>query len=288
MTGDMTGWAKRTFRHWADTSTGAGVLARRARRVFDRWRNRGSRVANIAMLHAGRCGSSVVADMLQQHPDVRWVGEPFENMQPVYYRMSARHRARDVIANPMYRKPFRYFGFDSKYLPEQHLCPALADKTPAEYVALLLDLGFTHFILLDRRNHLRRAVSIAVGDRTGLWNSFTPVGDAPAVHLDPERFVSYGRVMPLLEFFQNLETRYAVFHELLAGRRLLELNYEDDVERDPRVAHRKVCEFVGIPPRPVEVRLKRLNPKPVDRMLDNFPEVAARLRGTRYEWMLRE
>ncbi len=30
------------------------------------------------MLHFGRCGSTVLATMLSQHPDVTWDGELFE------------------------------------------------------------------------------------------------------------------------------------------------------------------------------------------------------------------
>jgi LPS sulfotransferase NodH len=277
---------ERAFRDWADRSTGVGLLARRLRRAIDRGTHGGSRVANVAMLHAGRCGSSVIADMLQQRPDFRWVGEPFENMKPVYYRMGARHRARHVIGNAMYRVPCAYFGFDSKILPEQHLSPALADKTPAQYVDLLLDLGFTHFILLDRRHHLRRAVSVAIGERTGIWNSFQPTATAERVRLDPARFVSYGKTLTLFEYFATLEAAHRAFRELLQGQRLLELNYEDDVETDPGVAYRRVAEFLALPSHAVSVRLRKLNPQPLASLVDNYDEIAALLRGTAYEWML--
>jgi len=276
----------RPLRHWADHSAGGGMLARRLQRFVRQVAYQRHRAGNMAMLHAGRCGSSVLADLLNQHPDVRWANEPFENMKPAYYRMSSAHRARQVIADRMYRERSRYFGFDSKVLPEQHLAPALANKDPADYVALLRELGFGHFILLERRNYLRQAVSIAIGGVTGQWNTLGQPVPTPVVHLDPARFVSYGREMPLLEFFASLDRRFAELRRLLQPRERLDLVYEDDIEADPRVGYAKVCGFLGIVEQPVSVRLKRLNPHPIRAMVANFDELRATLQGTRYEWML--
>lgn len=261
------------------------VIRSLRRRVHTALRRR-NRVANIAMLHAGRCGSSVLADLLGQHPGFRWVGEPFENMLPAYYRMDARRRAEAVIGNSLYFRDCRYYGFDSKYLPEQHLHPDLANKTPAEYVALLDRLGFTHYILLDRRNHLRRAISLAIGTQTRLWNTDRSPPREARARIDPGRFTSYGREMPLERYFESLEERHGEFRRLLQGHRLLELTYEDDIERDPRTAYHKTCAFLGIAPVPVEVRLQRLNRRPARELVENFDELERALRGTRYAWML--
>ena len=247
---------------------------------------RKNRVANIAMLHAGRCGSSVLADLLGQHPGFRWVGEPFEAMLPAYYRMDPERRAEHVIGNSLYFRDCRYYGFDSKYLPEQHLHRDLGNKTPAAYIELLARLGFSHYILLDRRNHLRRAISVAIGTQTRLWNTDRPVAAGVTVRVDPERFVSYGREMSLQQYFSSLEERYWTFADLLRGKPLLELVYEDDIERDPSVAYRKVCAFLGIEAAPVQVRLQKLNPQPIRELVANFDELAAALRGTRHAWML--
>lgn len=273
-------------RRWLDRSTGVGILIRSLRRRVHTRLRRQHRAANIAMLHAGRCGSSVLADLLNQHPGFRWAGELFEDMLPAYYRMAAERRAEHVIGNSLYFRDCRYYGFDSKYLPEQHLHRDLANKTPVAYVALLEKLGFSHYILLDRRNHLRRAVSVAIGTQTRLWNTDRPAGARITVRLDPARFVSYGCEMTLQQYFASLEERYRTFAGLLRGQRLLELVYEDDIERDPMAAYRKVCAFLGIEPVAVQVRLQKLNPHPIRELVENFDEVAAVLKGTPYAWML--
>jgi hypothetical protein len=268
-----------------DRSIALGLLLRRLRRFGDRLAHAPRRVANVAMLHAGRCGSSVLADLLDQRPDFYWAGELFELMPTIYYRMEAEHRAQERIANAMYRPAEPYFGFDSKYLPEQHLHPDLANKTVEDYVALLDALGFEHFILLGRRNHLRRAVSVAVGTKTGQWNTAGDVAST-TVRLDIARFASYGARMPLVDYFQSLDVVHERVRSALRGRRLLELEYEDDIQADPRLAYDKTCAWLGLAPHEVRVRLRKINDRPLTEMLQNFSEVQAALRGTAYEWML--
>lgn len=285
----ISGTLRSMFRTWAKNSTGLGVLARQVRSTIYKHTRRKHRLGNIAMLHAGRCGSSVLADLLNQHPDVRWAGELFENMLPAYYRMHSGKRAYHVIANSMYERKDKHYGFDSKYLPEQQLRPELANKTPDEYVALLEKLGFNYFILLNRRNHLRRAVSVAIGSKTGQWNTFHAHDvKKTTARLDPERFISYGKEMTLKNYFRSLDETYATLKKRLNGNNLLELSYEDDIQKDPQIAYQKTCHFLDIEPEPVTVRLQKINPQPISRLVENFEEVALSLKGTEYEWMLGE
>lgn len=288
MTSRMLNTVRRNFKEWADNSTGLGIACRRIQREIRTQAYRRYRKGNVAMLHAGRCGSSVLADLLNQRPDFRWRGEPFEDMIPAYYHMAAKNRADHVIGNCMYEENISYFGFDSKYLPEQHLRPELANKTPVEYISLLEKLGFTHYILLDRKNHLRRAISTAIGANTGIWNSFEPIKNKSTVHLDPERFMSYGKEMSLLSFFDSLDDTYSILKNRLRGCKLLELNYETDIQNDPQISYRKTCGFLEIEPVNVNVRLNKMNPHPVRELVENYGEVAATLTGTKYEWMLHD
>ncbi len=276
------------LQHWADHNTTTAMAARRVRRIFQRVASSGRRQGNVAMLHAGRCGSSVLADLLNQHPDMKWGGEVFESMLPAYYKMDPDRRARERIANSMYVHRSKFFGFDSKYLPEQHLRLELANQTPAQYVALLDDLGFNYFILLNRKNHLRRAVSVAVGMRSGQWNTLGDVRASGKVRLDPERFVSYGVEMPLLQYFANLDSVHAELEQLLSGFLCLKLVYEDDIQTDPRCAYRRTCEFLGLQAQPVDVRLKKMNPKGLADLIENYAEICSLLRNTPYGWMVDE
>lgn len=276
---------RRVLRDSLDRSITVGISIRRARRWLDRARHRAARVGNIAMLHAGRCGSSVVADLLNQRPDFRWAGELFESMPSYYYRLNSERRAKERIADSMFRTGTAYFGFDSKYLPEQHLRPELANKSIEDYVGLLRELGFAHFILLGRRNHLRRAVSLMVGTKTGQWNTLGTV-QSTTIRLDPQRIVSYQTEMSLLEYFRSLDEARERARAAIGTASLLELEYERDIERGPGVAYDKVCAWLGLSPQAVRVRLKKLNDRPMSEIVENFQEIRTFLSGTPHEWML--
>jgi hypothetical protein len=68
--------------------------------------------------------------------------------------------------------------------------------------------------------------------------------------------------------------------------RRLTLTYEDDIESDPMIGYRKMCDFLNIVPEPMTVRFKKRNPFPLERIILNFEDVEAALRGSRFEWML--
>lgn len=272
----------------ANNSVWLGLPARRLRRWVHVARNKSFRRGNLVMLHAGRCGSSVLADMLNQHPEMRWANEPFEVMTPAYRAMPARHRAAELLADRMYRQRIPYFGFDMKYLPEQHMRREMANQTPDSLMELLEGLDFRYFVLLTRRNHLRRAVSAEIGRKRGYWNTFDAVKDRVTVRLDPQRFLSYGRETPLVEYFRGLDEAYEAFRSRLADRHLLELVYEQDVQNDPAIGYGRICSMLGIEPRAANVRLKRINPQPLSQLIENFGEVEAALAGSPYAWMTAE
>ena len=72
----------------------------------------------------------------------------------------------------------------------------------------------------------------------------------------------------------------------LAGRRVLTLEYEDDILGNPRVAYEKTCEFLGIRPDGFAPDLAGINPFGVADMIENFQESEKCLSGTRFAWML--
>jgi hypothetical protein len=91
---------------------------------------------------------------------------------------------------------------------------------------------------------------------------------------------------PLLAHMDHWDAAYAALRECTRPSRLLELTFEEDIERDPMLGYRKVCEFLDLAPAPVDLRLGRSNPFPLRSMIANYDEVLAHLRGTDREWML--
>lgn len=234
------------------------------------------------MLHVGRCGSTVVARMLDEHPDITWDGEIFEPSHRAELNESDDLAPADLIARRRTRAPHHY-GFETKYLASHHL-GALGMSLP-DYLAMLQHLGFDRFVALHRTNYLRRIVSGAVGRRAGTWHRSKPgVGEPVVITLDPQR-VPFGGEQALLDVFAELSAGEEALHRLLPDNALW-LTYEDDIAGDPVVAYRRVCDLLGVKPAPAAPQLFPTNPFPLAEMLANYDEIADLLASTPYEWML--
>jgi hypothetical protein len=247
-------------------------------------RRAAQRRSNVAMFHTGRCGSTVLGGLLNQHPDITWASELFLSMRKRFGDRSVR----DVLRESMYASGSAVYGFETKYLRGQQLRPEWIGMPLQEYVALLQEMGFSEFILLRRRNHLRKVVSAAIARERGAWHARSLPGAPLRVHLDIEKVTIGNQDFPLIPLFQEIDERYAMLRDLVRSDRVLELNYEDHVMNDPRVAYELICDFTGVKSARPEVRLAKTNPFPLRDCLSNHDEVCSALKGTEYAWMLSE
>ncbi len=249
-----------------------------------------SRPGSVAMLHTGRNGSTVLANLLRQHPALLWDGELFEKLQKGQLQELAWTRDPFVVLrNRMRHAAPRIYGFETKAHRLQHLSPKVVGLPTEAYVARLHALGFSRFIVLRRRNYLRQAVSAAVGRAAKRRHIYH--GEERAltqIHLDIERTVLSNGQLPLLDRFREFDALYAELGALLAPEATLELEYESHIEADPGVAYGMVCVFLGLPARAATTRLVKTNPYPLREIVLNHDEVARVLRDTPYAWMLDE
>lgn len=240
----------------------------------------------IVLFHVGRCGSTVLSDLLSQHADLGWGGELFNEARldeaPGF--RPTRDWVRAMIEMSVVRRGRRYFGFESRI---HDFRPDRIPWTPAEFVEFLEELGFRHFVVLSRSNLLRIVISANVAGQMRRMQVRQSPSEPTRVRVDPEApWAAWGWSGSLIAILDRLARFYADVEQALAGRKCLALTYETDIEGDPRVAYRKVCELVGLQPMATDVRLSRVNPFRIEQMISNYDEVAAALGGTRYEWML--
>ncbi|NEQ34055.1 MAG: hypothetical protein F6K04_24205 [Leptolyngbya sp. SIO4C5] len=90
----------------------------------------------IAMLHYGRCGSTVLGDLLGQHPDIFWDSEVFERLytQQLWESRWLKEplsllRLRVGLAWLTRRQ---CYGFETKCHPAYHLRKAILNTVPAQ------------------------------------------------------------------------------------------------------------------------------------------------------------
>lgn len=230
---------------------------------------------HIVMFHNSRSGSGVLGNFLRQHPLIHWDGEVFMG---IYTSDLARHFERNYpklyLRQRRIRRKEPFYGFEFK--PNLH-----ANKiniSLSEFLGKLNSFGNNYYIRLTRKNNLRRFVSIQVSKKRGKW------------HLRPEEQPELTRVKldipKVLRYLDRMSEETEELKDFLEGKSVLYLNYEDHILEDPRIAYRRVCEFIGIEAVQVTIDNRKMNPFPLSEIIENFEEVEHELSGTPYEWML--
>ena len=98
--------------------------------------------ASINMLHLGRCGSTVLSKLLDQHPKIYWDGEVFRRI--FARRLWETHLIKDPFlllrARMLYARK-RYYGFETKCHSAYHLSKSMLNTTPINYMTSLKELN---------------------------------------------------------------------------------------------------------------------------------------------------
>lgn len=228
------------------------------------------------MWHTGRCGSSVVADLIRDDGRIDWAGEVLEQPSNAWTGLKgdeALRRCRDAISRRCYDAGRKPFGFELKLWHHHRL-----ELTASDMNGLTTELGFRLLVVLERKNRLRQYVSGRLAARTGQYHRHAGEGaSAATVDIDLD---AMGRLFDLYEGY------YRILRGMLPGA--LHLTYEADIEADPTVAYAKIMRHVGLDPASVTTDRKKTTDRPLPAVIANFQEVADRLSGTRHEWMLGE
>jgi hypothetical protein len=234
------------------------------------------------MFHVGRCGSTVVAEMLGRHPSITWEGEVFEPKvrAPIGYEDVP---PSEFLVDRIARAP-EVYGFEIKYLPSHH--QRLLGLDLNGLLNLTDAVGVSHYVTLHRHNYLRRVVSGVIGRERRRWHR-TSAQQMPEtkVRLDP-RAVPFGPRQPLLAVFEEMKQGEEDLTSALSERAALHLTYEDDVALDPLKAYTAVCDFIGVMPEDVRPGLDRTGTDQVASTVSNYDEIAELLGDTEYAWML--
>lgn len=247
------------------------------------------RRGQVVMFHVGRSGSTVLTDLLEQQGVVYWDGEIYEKR--VFWDFpygevpsDLRVSARELVRPRLKRSGRGIYGFEVKFF---HL--GLVHQTLPDFLHDLRSLGFGHFVVLRRKNLLRKVVSslIAHGDQAYHLEG-GPRLEVRQVRVDPDRIRIDRDEKPLLAFLEDFTRRFDELDRLLAEDEVLRLTFEDDVAPDPRIGYRRACDYLGVEAREVEPRYTRTNPAPVREQISNVHDVRAALRGSPFEWMLED
>jgi hypothetical protein len=246
----------------------------------------------VAMFHIGRCGSTVLADLLRQNKKICWDGEIYqahcnwlESKGIILAPNSLREQSPfELLQRHMRFSGARYYGFEIKFYNLR--CYGIETQV---FVDEIEKLGIERFILLERRNYLRKIVSSVVAEKAGKYH--LRIGSNPEfvrvkIEVD-ELDLDYDR-KSLLDHLRGFRDDVLNFQRIMNGRGFLKLTYEDDIMQDPVKTSIQVCEFLGISPAPAVIRYTRSTPFPLRDVVANFREVETALAGTEFAWMLND
>lgn len=230
----------------------------------------------------------MLANMLGRHPQVVWAGEIFHAWQEGKISLREKDRIGDpmlILERELESCKSPVFGFESKF---KHLNKNGLDLSITRYVEKLKANAFTHFIVLRRENMLRQAISVIRGKAMQQWH-FSKDEQPPkdcALTLNPKHLSVGGYRGAIAKCFHDLENDYRQIETVLNGDNVLQLTYEKDIQNDPTVAYKRICEFCKIDCPGIQPDLRQIHSKPVRQLIDNYDEVAKALQETEFEWML--
>ncbi|MEM6812612.1 MAG: hypothetical protein AAF549_09130 [Pseudomonadota bacterium] len=256
-------------------------------------------LGNVAMFHIGRSGSTVLGDLLNQSPKILWDGEIYHT----YVDWSGKKATR-VGQNPSVdpirllevekiKARRRYYGFELKFYHLDRTNISLSD-----YIQKICELGVNHFIILKRKNYLRKIVSSYVSfdkqqsNLRSIDNSDHHSADTKAklhkITLNIDSVNIDATKKTLLEHLEYYQNNFQKLDSELSDKKVLRLTYEEHIAQGPINGYHKTCDFLSINRHPVTVKYGKTNPFRLSEIVENFSEVEKVLQNTEFEWMLYE
>ena len=243
----------------------------------------------VLMLHVGRCGSTVLANLLAQDPDIHWDAKLHRKARDLYGERLKQMNHKDWLAQQFSISGDRYYGFEFKILQDQY--PDMAGLTLAEFLEQCREIGVTHYILLVRRNTLRHVISHYASRNRGNWHfKKGETAKAQQFALDLDHVTTGSAPGRGIEtYMRQVDAAHAEALTLLGDAPVLEIEDETDIgEKGARFAYEKSCRFLNKEPAEVSIRNRKANPFPISSTLSNYDDLVARIAGTEFEWMLEQ
>ena len=248
----------------------------------------------VATWHEGRCGSSVLGALLNQHSQIHAANEIFSRYMPRRWGDKPVPAIAEVLHQAMATasKPVLQIEIKSLRAQNRSLYPGV---TLEHWFEQLLAHGFQRQVILHRRNGLRRLVSHLMAQRSGVFvqSAAEPLAERQPLQINTSAIREGAETHDLVHWLDLYATthqqlvealeRFCVAQGLPAP---LELVYEESLEANPQVAYRELCTWLELEPEPVTLLHRRINPEPLPQLIANWEEICSLIEPTPYAWML--
>ena len=248
----------------------------------------------VATWHEGRCGSSVLGALLNQHSQIQAANEIFSRYMPRRWGDKPVPAMEMVLQQTVAEARKPVLNIEIKSLRAQNRS-LYADLSLEHWLEQLLAHGFRRQLILHRCNGLRRMVSHLMAQRSGVYvqAAIAPLQERPPLRVNIAAIQEGAETHDLVQWLDIHEAthremvealqRFCSSHTLPAP---LQLFYEESLEADPQVAYRQVCEWLELKPEPVTLLHRRINPEPLPQLIANWDEICRLIEPTDHAWML--
>ncbi len=213
-----------------------------------------------------RCGSTLLVDLLNSHPEVDCREEIFR--QAPYFPTMLLRAIEGSSRAPVFGFKMHVHQLDLK----------LRLRDPRAFVHALHRRGY-RILYLRRRNTVRHVISDQIRRATGVTHVRGDAASAAAT--DVPRPIR-ANVPDVLAHLAARERYWSMADEILAGLPHHVIEYERDLSDATR--HGSVMDetfrFLELSSAPVSTRLRRINRQDLPSLLENFDELELALRGT--------
>lgn len=256
--------------------------------------NKFLRKKKVAILHVGRCGSSVISRMLNQNKDFFNSEEIFLNYHEKG-RSFTKEEIESIISIQEQRKTSKIYAFETKYSSYDawggsDLSINCLNIDIENYLRILKNLKYDNLIILERKNQLNRIISILMGRKTGIWHQEVDSQKKNKIQLQNQLTDEVNNVkIGLLEYIDIMASESDRLIEKTKDFTVLNLTYEDHIEKNPLLAYDMICDFLKISnPVSPEIKLQKTNRGTVKDKIINYEEIHNYMKGSKHEWMLTE
>jgi len=257
------------------------------------------------MFHFGRCGSTVLAEGIQQLPGVCWNGEIFTKNTFVYKGFEGTQWDKQRNSNYFSLNEFidfiknAKFGFMSNHQNDSKFygCEIKAHHFEYDFFnfsieecisSLKTEFKGCKIIFLYRNNSFKRILSSLKARETGVYHTRERLKVKEKFNVSLDDFSDFdlkfsGEIKETLANSAKLEAHY---RSLILGAGGLSICYEEEIEYDLSVAISKIANSLKLTPINPQITLKKTSSSSLQESIENFPLLKKRLLGSEFETFL--
>jgi LPS sulfotransferase NodH len=216
---------------------------------------KGHQYTPFIILCEPRTGSTLLHTYLNSHPRIWSYGEVLRERQGKHKSLRLEElvfKSHASFIKAVGLKLFYFYAVDPAY---------------ASIFREIIKRKDIKIIHLTREDRLSQFVSLKLAESSSTWSSTRKKEGQKKIIVNVKGY---------LAFAKNSKKQEQSFDRLFHQHELLKLSYEE-LNQNPQTTLQKVQLFLGVPPRKLFTLLKKQNTEDLERVVENYEEVMAKV-----------